>query len=234
MYKYQYGLDFLTKHLIFLGVYLIGYHHYPLFYVAVPSLVPYVFAYLGSSNSTQVSKPKEIKISEDTNVETVEWCNRVLERFWPLLDDVAKSWMIKKLCKLGQKFMRGENHRFKINNATWGACSPKIQGVQIKNVPNGENGDILTLDFDLTHDSDSEIELIYSSLNITTIIRKFSLKGILRVVLYPLPTADISSGFEAIEIWWYFRVRQPLFSLSSLKNDLKSRSKSVLCQLKTL
>ena len=200
MYIYQYGVDFMTKHLIFFGVYLIGYHHFPPFYIAIPSLIPYVFAYLSSQSSTQVSKPREIKISEDTSVETVDWCNRMLERFWPLLDDVARSWMMKKLCKLSQKFMRGENHRFKINHATWGSCSPKIQDFQIKNVPNGENGDILNLDFDLRHDSDSEIELSYSSLNITTIIRRFSLKGILRVVIYPLPKDDNSSGLEAIEI----------------------------------
>ena len=221
MYKYQYGIDFLTKHLIFLGVYVIGYHHYPIFYIAIPSLVPYVFAYLSSNNSTQASTPKEIQISDNTNVETADWCNRTVERFWPLLDDVAKSWMINKLCKLSQKFMRSDNHRFKINNATWGTCSPKIQDVQIKNVSNVSNGDILNLDFDLTHDSDSEIELSYSPLNITTIIRKFSLKGILRVVLYPLPEDDNSSGFEAIEVLFPSEPEVD-FELGGLASVLKS------------
>ena len=117
--------------------------------------------------------------------------------------------------------MRGENHRFKINNATWGTCSPKIQDVQIKSVPNREIGDVLNLDFDLRHDSDSEIELSYSSLNITTVIRRFSLKGILRIVLYPLPQDDNCSGFEAIEILFPSEPEVD-FELGGLASVLKS------------
>ena len=205
IFRYKEGFEFVTSNLFIIGAYLIGYHQYSYFYLIFPISyntffysLPTLISYCNHKRSIRTDRKRNLTVQKENSPETAEWVNQFLVQFWPLLDDIAKSWMIKKLHKIGLKVLRNDKHRFKINNATWGSIPPRIDDIVIKNTSTDNYENILHIDVDLSHESDSTIELCYSS--ITTTIRKIDWKGILRIVLYPFSSYDCNFGFEAMEI----------------------------------
>ena len=221
MARYKHGFEFVTRNLLFLGIYLAGYHHYSIFYITFPSLLPQVLRYWNSKKVLKGRYQKQHILQEHSVTENAEWINQFLEQFWPFLDNIAKTWLIKKLQKIGLSVLRNDKHRFKINNATWGSTSPKISNIRTSTTMNEENEHVLNLDIDMSHDSDSAIDVSYSSMSITSIIRNFCWMGTLRVTLYTCPPSYSWTGFEIMEISF---LNEPKidFELGGMASVLKS------------
>lgn len=219
MSRYREGFEFVTRNLIFIGIYFVGYHQFSILWITFPSIFSTITQYWNRKRCSH--RQKNQPLQQNGPSETAEWINQFLQQFWPSLDDVAKTWLMKKLQKIGLKILRSDKHRFKISNATWGSISPKISEIRVRDTSGRANENGLMMDFDLTHDSDSNIELSYSSMNIATIIRKFSLKGVIRVVLHPLPTINPLTPFEAIEILFPYEPDVD-FELGGLASVLES------------
>ena len=198
---YKDVFETVSANLFIIGAYFLGYHQYSFLYITIPSvlsLLPKAISYGCEERYFRTRKKDNYALENDSTLETAEWINQFLNHFWPLLDDIAQSWLTKKLHRIGLKVLKNDKHRFRINNATWGSIPPKISDIKFSNTSTDSSKTSMSIDVNLYHESDSSIELSYSS--ISTIVRKISWKGIARIIMRPIPASHPNSGFEFLDI----------------------------------
>ena len=185
--KYMDVFEFVTSNIFLVGAYFLGYHHYSIFYLTIPSIVtilPRFVIFCNRKRLLRAKKKRNHSLQNDFPTESAEWINQFFNHLWPCLDDIAQSWIMKKLHKIGLKVLKDDKHRFKINSVNCGLIPPTINDIKVTKSSSHGSDSMTHIDVNISHESDATVELSYFSF--TSTIRKICWNGIVRISLNPI------------------------------------------------